>query len=325
MAKKRKLSARRKPAVKKKPQAKRKRFSKEVERKLQHRAIPFQEKEIKTTSKKPKKTDKLNVRKDVRAPRIKHYQKGKEIHNTVLEMNHRLIQEARNDYSEREAQRRRAELDMKKAYQRAIGRERKKLVKEQIRKGQTAKRVKEIDAILHGREMHRLVIPKAYAEKYQIHRKDRDGEIMLTQDVNEIKKLENELKLFEGRDFLYNVNDSFGIYQVKQSDLVRAINRGENTATFFVEKYKDRVEKYLLETRLEYETEKLTSIQRRRLSRRIFALEKLSEKADMNLEAIEKLSEKPLLKHKGDKNYKLDTGGSYPILIQVVGADIIIS
>lgn len=245
---------------------------------------------------------------------------------TILDTNNEIVYQSKLSYPNEDLEGEEKELRIKQALNEKIKQERKRLVKEQISKSTTSKRVREIDNLLHLRKDSKLNFTDEYLKKNKLPSYLKNQSYPLIPMDEEVDRLRNRLQLFMQKDFYYTVNDDFETYKIKESELIERIKKGENIGAWIANRYERNVQKALEDTQEYYadNKSKMNSKKRKKFLKKIFVLEKLLEKAQMNKEAIRLGSEKPLMAKKGDKDYKTEKSGAYPIFIQVVGTEILI-
>lgn len=314
--------------------AKKKKISKKAKKKLAARRKPFQEKEenkrvpderrrIVAGKKVDPRVETLGIKKTIIKPATRGERKTS---TTILDTNNEIIRQAGLSYPSEDTAGEEKELAIHQALNEKIKYQRKKLIKEQISKATTTKRVREIDDLLHGRKDMRLGFTDQYLKKHKLPPHLKFQEYPLFPMDEEVSRRRNRLQLFMQKDFYYTIDNNFVQYKVKESTLVNRIKKGENIGLWILNDYEKQVQKALEDTQEFYAENKtkMNSKRKKRFLKKIHVLEKLSEKIKMNREAIKQGSEKPLMSKKGDKNYKTERSGAYPIFVTVIGTEIII-
>lgn len=309
--------------------AKKRKISKKAKQKLQARRTPFTEKEGRKKSIPDEKrrvvagkrveprADSRGIKKIIIKPATRGERKTS---TTVLDTNNEIIRQSKLSYPKEDTEKEEYELRVLQSLNEKIKQQRRKLIKEQISKSTTTKRVREIDDMLHLRKESILPFTDAYLKKNKLPKHLKYTTYPLMPMNEQVANKRNRVQLFMQKDFYYTVDNNFVHYKIKESDLIERIKKGQNIGKWILNRYEKEVQK-AFETTVEYYQQNKTKMnhkKKKRFLKKIFVLEKLIGKIEINQEAIRLGSEKPLTEKVG----KTESGG--PIHVLIVGTEIIL-
>lgn len=192
----------------------------------------------------------LVLQKKIQAAKGKQAKKeGKEIpkaevfnSGTIAHLNSEIKDTEKRKYPKKYADDLEKKVKMQEHFNKKIHIERRKLKKEQVTRGTSGYRVRQIDQILRGK----LPVPLKFTDKEIKKNKLPDSVkkktfLLTPQDVSFDK---NQVNLYKGKDFYFYFDDGFNKYKVKQSELIKRINKGEHIGQIALDKMKKTVAKW---------------------------------------------------------------------------------
>lgn len=201
-------------------------------------------------------------------------------HNTLLDLDMIIKRRSKKGFNKRS----KSEIEKQKKFIKSIEKRNaqtkyaiKKLKVEQITRGTSRQRVRQIDKILESE--HAKIIP--------------------------LQSERNYLKMIEGKDFYYIIDNGFEKQKIKSSTL----SKMKNASQYFTKRLIKLIEKIENAWQRELKNKKLTTKQKKVLKKKIFVLNKLLTAALYN----ERVNEG------GDDE---QGEGEYPLLMMIYGEHI---
>lgn len=152
---------------------------------------------------------------------------------TILDLNDELLEyQDKNFYQDKNLlSATKKEIREDENFKNAIKRHITSIKKEQVKRGVSKSKIKEIDDELHGRT------------ETTIEYKGRKTKINLGKNYDYIKKVDNrinrlrdEKNMFEGKDFDFTINTGFSKTKIKKSKLIKELKKGVDIRSQLIDK-----------------------------------------------------------------------------------------
>lgn len=236
---------------------------------------------------------------------------------TILDLNSEIIlaqKEKRFKESPEEIRKLSEDISRLDYMNQRIQRERKKLKREQISRGTTKERVREIDKMLKGIEPLKVEYDDRIQKKHALRRVDK---LYLTKIDTGV--LKNELNMISGKDFFAQV--STGITKaerVRFSTLVKQAKQGKPLQERYLERMLKDIEVERKKLNLWLKTKSKTAPARKVRAHKnmLKGLDKLQQITEYNLKAAKEGVSTIREFNRGARS------GEYPILIKFIGSEI---
>lgn len=266
-------------------------------RQMEAEALKLQQKIQAAKAKKAKK-EKTEI------PKAETFNSG-----TIAHLNSEIKSASKNKYPKKYADDLDKKIKEQEHFNRKIHIERRKLKKEQVTRGTSGYRIRQIDQILRGK----LPVPLKFTAKEIKQNKlpesvKKKTFLLVPEDVSFEK---NQVNLYKGKDFYYYFDDGFNKYKVKKSELLKRINKGESIGQIALEKMKRKVISWKKknDNYLAANVGRMTKKNKKYFDNKKQALEKLLNVIDANMKFIETQNEDSLK-------------GNYVLNISLIGTKI---
>lgn len=272
-------------------------FSSKEIRDLEKQASAL-DKKIKEAREKAAKKNKKEV------PKSKVYDQG-----TVANSNSIIKEAAKRTYPKKFADNLEKEVKDQEHFNKKINAERRKLKQEQITRGTSGYRIRQIDQILKGKLPVPLKFTAKEIKKNKLPESVKKKTFLLVPEDVSFKK--NEVNLYKGKDFYYYIDDGFNKYKIKESELLKRAKKGEHIGQIALDKMKKKVIYWQKKNAdyLESNKGRMTKANNKYYNNKAKALEKLLKVIEANKKFIETQNEDAL-------------AGEYVLNISLIGTKI---
>jgi hypothetical protein len=240
---------------------------------------------------------------------------------TILDLNNELLEYKDKKYYQDKnlLNETKKQIQSEEGFKNAIKRHITKLKKEQIKRGTTKTKIKEIDKEIHGRK-DTMVEYKGTKRKINLGA----NYDYIDKLNNKIKRLKDENNMYAGKDFDFTVNTGFSKTKIKKSKLISELKRGVDVRSQLINKTVSDINKFE-----KYDKEQLKKARKRgdkakqsHYAKRMNVYKKLRNSLNFNKSLVETGRDYTETIKLDNKGKVIKETEKYPLYIAFEGSEI---